>query len=94
MTTATIGTPAFRFVASLFAAAVLVAGCHTADFPRQESYYAAWTGALSDATRTLPGTPAASAETFDNQTVRHALRLSPGGDAVRLRVSTPAPIVP
>jgi lysophospholipase L1-like esterase len=43
--------------------------------------------ALLDATATLPGAPPASAQTFTNQTVRLVMRLSLGGDTLRVKVS-------
>jgi lysophospholipase L1-like esterase len=42
---------------------------------------------MHDATMSLPGTPAPAAQTFDNQTLRQVVRLSLGGDTVRVKLS-------
>ena len=47
------------------------------------SFYASWGAALRDSTGTPPYTP----ETFSNQTLRQVVRLSLGGDTVRVRLS-------
>lgn len=78
------------FITSLLAAAALAAGlygCGDSDGPRHSAHYASWTGSLSDAAQGFPGAPAPVPRTFDNQTVRHVLRLSLGGDAIRIKVS-------
>lgn len=81
------------FFRSLAAAAVLAAGlwgCGSDDdtgSAAQRRSYASWTGALSDADTTLPGRPTPQVQVFNNQTVRHVLRLSLGGDEVRVKVS-------
>jgi lysophospholipase L1-like esterase len=55
--------------------------------PPQSRFYASWTAAMHDATMSLPGTPAPTAQTFDNQTLRQVVRLSLGGDTVRVKLS-------
>lgn len=55
--------------------------------PAQSSYYASWTAALQDATATLPGGTAPAAPSFENQTIRQVVRLSLGGDTLRIKVS-------
>ena len=42
---------------------------------------------MLDGTTSLPGTPAPPAQTFNNQTVRLVMRLSLGGDTVRVKLS-------
>jgi lysophospholipase L1-like esterase len=79
-----------RFIAALLAATALATGlngCGSSNDFRPRFYSTTWTGALSDATHTLPGVPPASPQTFNNQTVRQVLRLSLGGDAIRIKVS-------
>ena len=49
--------------------------------------YASWTAPMLDATADLPGLPARTAESFNNQSVRQVVRLSLGGDSVRIKVS-------
>lgn len=55
--------------------------------PAQSRFYAAWTAAMHDATMSLPGTPAPAAQTFNNQTLRQVVRLSLGGDSLRVKLS-------
>lgn len=50
-------------------------------------FYASWTAALQDVTAGLPGTTAPAAPSFDNQTIRQVVRLSLGGDTLRIKVS-------
>jgi lysophospholipase L1-like esterase len=79
-----------RFIAALFAAAALATGlngCGDNDGLRPGAFYASWTGSLSDATQSLPGATAPAPQAFSNQTVRHVLRLSLGGEAIRIKVS-------
>ena len=47
---------------------------------------ATWTGSMLDATQARAGT-APVVQTFNDQSIRHVLRLSLGGDAIRLKVS-------
>jgi len=42
---------------------------------------------MLDATADLPGLPARAAETFNNQTIRQVVRLSLGGDTIRIKLS-------
>jgi lysophospholipase L1-like esterase len=49
--------------------------------------YASWTAPMLDATADLPGLPARTAETFNNQSVRQVMRLSLGGDNIRIKLS-------
>jgi lysophospholipase L1-like esterase len=81
------------FIKSLLAAAAITAGLYGCggsyndNTTVQNAYYASWGGSLSDATQALPGFPAPTVQTFNNQTIRHVLRLSLGGDAIRIKVS-------
>lgn len=72
-----------------FTAACLLAaglsGCGGGD--AEERPYAAWTGALSDLEQSIAGFPAPVVDTFKDQTVRHVMRVSLGGDRWRIRVS-------
>jgi lysophospholipase L1-like esterase len=49
-------------------------------------YYASWTASMMDATQVRAGTTPVI-EVFNNQSLRQVLRLSLGGDAIRLKVS-------
>lgn len=74
-----------RFVKSCIASALLGAGlpgCGGRDPHGDSKYYASWTGSLSDATAGQ-----GIAASFDKQTVRQVLRLSLGGEAIRIKVS-------
>jgi lysophospholipase L1-like esterase len=42
---------------------------------------------MLDATNAIPGTPSATAQTFSNQSIRQPLRLSLGGDTLRVKIS-------
>lgn len=53
----------------------------------EPKYYAAWTGALLDVTTARPSAVPGTAKIFDNQTVRHVLRSSIGGDSVKIKLS-------
>ena len=54
----------------------------------ENRYYASWTGSMLDATQARAGvTPVPVAQVFDNQSIRHVLRLSLDGDAIRIKVS-------
>ncbi len=55
--------------------------------PAQSVFYASWTAALLDSTDVLPGATAPAPEAFANQTIRQVVRLSLGGDTLRIRVS-------
>src|SRR6185369_11348971 len=50
-------------------------------------FLAAWTASPVDAAATLPGLIPGAPRVFNNQTVRQVLRLSLGGDTLRIRVS-------
>ena len=50
------------------------------------SRYASWTASMMDATQVRAGTTPV-VEVFNNQSVRQVLRLSLGGDRVRIKVS-------
>lgn len=54
--------------------------------PNNGKYYASWTGSLSDATAGV-GPSSAVAPSFNNQTVRQMLRMSLGGESIRIKVS-------
>jgi lysophospholipase L1-like esterase len=83
------------FIKSLLVAATLslgLYGCGGSDnddnsSAAQSKYYASWTGSLSNAAQPFPGAAAPAPQTFNNQTVRHVLRLSLGGDTLRIKVS-------
>jgi lysophospholipase L1-like esterase len=49
-------------------------------------FIATWTGSMLDANQARAGT-APVVQTFNDQSIRHVLRLSLGGDAIRLKVS-------
>lgn len=53
----------------------------------ESKFYASWTASMSDATQVLPGAAPAASQSFNNQTVRHVLRLSLGGNTLRVKVS-------
>jgi lysophospholipase L1-like esterase len=53
----------------------------------QSRFFASWTAGLLDATATLPGGTPSAPQTFNNQSIRQVLRLSLGGDTVRLKLS-------
>ena len=53
----------------------------------ESKFYASWSGSMSDATQVLPGAAPAVPQSFNNQTVRHVLRLSLGGNTLRVKVS-------
>jgi lysophospholipase L1-like esterase len=53
----------------------------------QSSFFASWTGALLDAAATLPGAAPATPQSVSNQSVRQIVRLSLGGDTVRIKLS-------
>ena len=53
----------------------------------ESKYYASWTGALLDVTTARPSAVPGTAKIFDNQTVRHVLRSSIGGDSVKIKLS-------
>jgi lysophospholipase L1-like esterase len=77
---------------SLIAATVLTVGLigcgggDNDDSSSESRYYASWTGSMLDATQARAGTTPA-VQTFDNQSVRHVLRLSLGGNSIQLKVS-------
>lgn len=53
----------------------------------ESKYYASWTGALLDVTTSRPSAVPGTAKIFNNQTVRHVLRSSLGGDSVKIKLS-------
>jgi lysophospholipase L1-like esterase len=55
--------------------------------PPQSAFFASWTAPMLDATNAIPGTTSASAQVFNNQSVRQPLRLSLGGDTLRVKIS-------
>ena len=61
-------------------------GCGSGD-NEETRYHASWTGALSDAAQTLPGSPPPAIQAFDNQTIRQVLRVSLGSGAIRIKLS-------
>ena len=62
-------------------------GSDNNDSPVESRYYASWTGSMLDATVARAGTTPPVAQVFNDQSIRHVLRLSLGGDAIRLKVS-------
>lgn len=80
---------AAALVAALFAA---LPGCGggtggQAQGDAQLRYYAAWRAAINDAAEGMPGSGPAAPEVFSDQSVRQVLRLSLGGEHVRIRLS-------
>jgi lysophospholipase L1-like esterase len=55
--------------------------------PPQSAFFASWTAPMLDATNAIPGTASASAQSFNNQSIRQPVRLSLGGDTLRMKVS-------
>ncbi|MGZ5786579.1 MAG: SGNH/GDSL hydrolase family protein [Ramlibacter sp.] len=55
--------------------------------PPQSAFFASWTAPMLDATNALPGMSGAAAQSFSNQSIRQPLRLSLGGDTLRVKVS-------
>ena len=80
-----------NFVKLLIAGAALtgaLAGCGGGSDSRPESiFYAAWTGSMLDVTTARPNGIPGTAKIFENQTVRHVLRVSLGGDTLKVKVS-------
>lgn len=78
-------------IKSFFAATALAAGLFGCgggnDTPLESRYYASWTASMLDATQARAGTTPPVAQVFTDQSVRHVLRLSLGGDAFRIKVS-------
>ena len=74
------------FVATALAAGLLGCGGGN-DTPLESRYYASWTASMLDATQARAGTTPPVAQVFSDQSIRHVLRLSLGGDAFRLKVS-------
>lgn len=73
-----------------------VAGCSAEDEPEQATganqgrdLYASWTAAAQSTREAVPfpGAPPPSPPQLENQTVRHVVHLTLGGEAVRVRVS-------
>ncbi|MEO8013454.1 MAG: SGNH/GDSL hydrolase family protein [Polaromonas sp.] len=82
-----------RTVAKTFIAATVLTvglfGCGGSDNNGsflESKYYASWTGSMLDATQARAGTTPV-VQVFNNQSIRHVLRLSLGGDAMRVKVS-------
>jgi lysophospholipase L1-like esterase len=59
----------------------------TTPAPPENKFYASWTAAMQDATASLPGSAAPAAQSFNNQTLRQVVRLSLGGETVRVKLS-------
>jgi lysophospholipase L1-like esterase len=55
--------------------------------PPQSAFFASWTAPMLDATNALPGTSAGTAQSFNNQSIRQPVRLSLGGDTLRVKIS-------
>jgi len=53
----------------------------------QSGFFASWTAPMVDATNALPGTSAGTPQSFANQSIRQPLRLSLGGDTLRVKIS-------
>lgn len=83
------------FIKSFIAATAITVGlfgCGGSDNDNNSAsvenrYYASWTGSMLDATQARASATPPVAEVFNNQTVRHILRLSLGGDTFRIKVS-------
>jgi lysophospholipase L1-like esterase len=84
-----IPLPLRRFLKSFAAAAVFTTGlfaCAGSHDSAPSQYYASWTGSVSNATESrtdIPGVPQA----FNNQTVRHVVRLSLSGDSIKVKIT-------
>lgn len=83
-----------RSLIKLFVAATALSvglfGCGGSDNDNgspESRYYASWTGSMLDATQARASATPPVAAVFNNQTVRHVLRLSLGGDTFRIKVS-------
>lgn len=80
-----------NFVKLVIAGAALTGGlvaCGGGGDSRPEStFYAAWTGSLLDVTTARPNGIPGAAKIFENQTVRHILRVSVGGETLKIKVS-------
>lgn len=70
-------------VGSIFSIGLLGCGGSTVE----SKYFASWTGALLDVTTSRPSAVPGTALMFNNQTVRHVLRSSLGGDSVKIKLS-------
>lgn len=69
------------------ALAISLLGCGGGDSNDASSKsYASWTAAMQDSTAGLTAAPV-TAQSFNNETVRHVMRLSLGGEALRIKIS-------
>ncbi|WP_245814480.1 SGNH/GDSL hydrolase family protein [Cystobacter ferrugineus] len=75
----------FGFVA----AACLAAGLSACDDDDAQQWQAAWTAAPQNYNEPIPltGVPPPEPQSFQDQSIRHVMRVSAGGDKVRVRVS-------
>ena len=66
-----------------------LAGCagNAPNNPSGSRYYASWTGAMQDSTQVRAGTAAPAVQVFNDQSIRQVVRLSLGGDAIRIKLS-------
>jgi lysophospholipase L1-like esterase len=53
----------------------------------QSAFFPSWTAPMVDATNALPGNTAGTPQSFNNQSIRQPLRLSLGGDTLRVKIS-------
>jgi lysophospholipase L1-like esterase len=53
----------------------------------QSAFFPSWTAPMVDATNALPGNTASTPQSFNNQSIRQPLRLSLGGDTLRVKIS-------
>jgi lysophospholipase L1-like esterase len=81
-------TTSLRHAARLALTATLVLACGSDDdaAPSGEAY-ASWAASPQDYAEAFPGGMPPEAVTFQDQTLRHTLRLSAGGDSLRVRFS-------
>ena len=86
-TAATAPAPATTPASTTPADTVPATASPTTPAPAQNVFYASWTAALLDSTAVLPGATAPAPEAFANQTLRQVVRLSLGGDTLRIKVS-------
>lgn len=80
---------ALKSIVAATALAVGLFGCGGSDndTPLESRSYASWTASMLDATQARAGAATPVAQVFSDQSIRHVLRLSLGGDSIRVKVS-------
>ena len=84
-TGARMAAPLLALALAASLAACTGSGPHRAG--TSDGSYASWTGAMQDSTQVRAGTPAPAVEVFNDQSIRQVVRLSLGGDRIRVKVS-------